>query len=143
MDTTIKSPVKDNSCHSELNLLARSPDSGITQSSPHTPLSFQSQSPVIASQPTTPSPLTRTSPPVLILTIFSQLVLALLHAQETQELYEIFLAGGTESHTSKFYRIFYYLFLYLITKTSKKLAKSFQTNPMLFSAFVLIIIPSI
>ena len=40
MDTTIKSPVKDNSCHSMPNLLASSPDSGIPQSSPHTPLHF-------------------------------------------------------------------------------------------------------
>ena len=61
MDTTIKSPVKDNSCHSTPNLLASSPDSGIPQSSPHTPLSFQSESPVITNQPTTPSPLRRTS----------------------------------------------------------------------------------
>ena len=61
MDTTIKSPVKDNSYHSTPNLLASSPDSGIPQSSPHTPLSFQSESPVITSQPTTPSPLPRTS----------------------------------------------------------------------------------
>ena len=61
MDTTIKSPVKDTSCHSTPNLLASSPDSGIPQSSPHTPLSFQSGSPVITSQPTTPSPLPRTS----------------------------------------------------------------------------------
>ena len=61
MDTTIKSPVKDNSCHSTPNLIASSPDSGIPQSSPHTPLSFQSESPVITSQPTTPGPLPRTS----------------------------------------------------------------------------------
>ena len=56
MDTTITSPVKDNSCHSTPNLLASSPDSGIPQSSPQTPLSFQSESPVITSQPTTPRP---------------------------------------------------------------------------------------
>ena len=61
MDTTIKLPVKDNSCHSTPNLLASSPDSGIPQSSPHTLLSFQSESPVITIQPTTPSPLSRTS----------------------------------------------------------------------------------
>ena len=61
MDTTIKSPVKDNSCHSTPNLSASSPDSGIPQSFPHTPLSFQSESPVITSQPTTPSPSPRTS----------------------------------------------------------------------------------
>ena len=60
MDTTIKSPVKDNSCHSRPNLSASSPDSGIPQSS-HTPLSFQTESPVITSQPTTPSPLPFTS----------------------------------------------------------------------------------
>ena len=61
MDTTIKSPVKDNSCHSTPNLSASSPDSGIPPSSPHTPLSFQSESPLITSQPTTPSPLPRNS----------------------------------------------------------------------------------
>ena len=60
MDTTIESPVEDNSRHSTPNLLASSPDSGIPQSSPHTPLSFQSESPVITSQPTTPSLLPRT-----------------------------------------------------------------------------------
>ena len=60
MDTTNKSPVEDNSCHSTPNLLATSPDSGIPQSSLHTLLSFQSESPVITSQPTTPSPLPRT-----------------------------------------------------------------------------------
>ena len=61
MDTTIRSPVKDNSCHSTPNLLASSPDSGFPQSSPHTLLSFQSESAVITSQPTTPIPLPRTS----------------------------------------------------------------------------------
>ena len=61
MDTTIKSPLKDNSCHSTPNLLASPPDSGIPQSSPHTPLSFQSASPVITSQPTKPSLLPRTA----------------------------------------------------------------------------------
>ena len=40
---------------------ASSLDSGIPRSSPHTPLSFQSETPVITSQPTTPSPLPRTS----------------------------------------------------------------------------------
>ena len=61
MDTTIKSPVKNNSCQSTPNVLASSPDSGIPKSSPRTPFSFQSESPVIPSQPTTPSPLLRTS----------------------------------------------------------------------------------
>ena len=61
MDTTIKSPVKDNNCHSTPNLLASSPDSGIAQSSPQTLLSFQSESPAITSQPTTPSHLPCTS----------------------------------------------------------------------------------
>ena len=61
MHTTTTSPVKNNSCHSTPNLLASSPDSGIPQSSPHTPLSFQSESPVITRQPTTPIPLPRTS----------------------------------------------------------------------------------
>ena len=60
MDTSFNSPVKDNSCHSTPNPLAGSPDSGIPQSSSHTPLSFQPESPVITSQPTTPSPLPRT-----------------------------------------------------------------------------------
>ena len=61
MNTTIKSPVIDNSCHSTPNLLASSTDSGIPQSSPHTLPSFQPESPVITSQPTIPSPLPRTS----------------------------------------------------------------------------------
>ena len=134
IDTTDRLPLKDNSCHSTPNLLASSPDSGIPQSSPHTPLSFQSESPVITSQPT--HLVLYLALLVVFLTNFSQPVLALSHAQETQELYEIFLASGTESHNSKISLIFYYLFLYLITKTSKKLAKSCQTNPMLFNAFV-------
>ena len=57
METTIKLPVKDNSCHSTPTLSASSPDSGFPQSSPQTHLSFQSESPVITSQPTTPSPV--------------------------------------------------------------------------------------
>ena len=61
MDSTIKSPVEDNSCHSTPTLSASSPDSGIPQSSIGTPLSFQSESPVITSQPITPNPLPRTS----------------------------------------------------------------------------------
>ena len=61
IDTTIKSPVKDDSCHSTPNVLVSSPDSGIPQLSPHTPLSFQWESPVITSQPTTLSPLPRSS----------------------------------------------------------------------------------
>ena len=61
MDTTIKSPVKDNSCHSTPNLLANSPHSGIPLSSLHTPLPFQSESPVITSQPITSCLLPRTS----------------------------------------------------------------------------------
>ena len=60
MDTTIKSPVKYNSCRSTPNFLASSPDSGIPQSSPLTSLSFQPESPVIKSQTTTPGPLPRT-----------------------------------------------------------------------------------
>ena len=61
MDSTIKLPVEDNSCHSTPTLSASSPDSGNPQSSPRNPLSFQSESPVITSQPITPSPLPRTS----------------------------------------------------------------------------------
>ena len=61
MDTTITLPVNDNSSHSTPKFLASSLDSGIPQSSPHTPLSYQPESPVITSQPTTPSPLPRTS----------------------------------------------------------------------------------
>ena len=61
MDTTTTSPVKENSCQSTPNPLASSPDSGIPQSSPHTPLSFQLESPVITSQPTTATRLPRTS----------------------------------------------------------------------------------
>ena len=61
MDRTIKSPDKDNSCHSTPNLIASLPDSDILQSSPDTFFSFQPEPPVISSQPTTPSPLPRTS----------------------------------------------------------------------------------
>ena len=61
MDTTNTSPLNDNSCHSTPNLLASSVDSGVPQSSPHNPLSFQVESPVITSQPTTPSLLSRPS----------------------------------------------------------------------------------
>ena len=39
---------------------------------------------------------------VLIPSTFSQLVLALLHAPDTQELHELLLASCTESHTSQF-----------------------------------------
>ena len=119
MDTTIKSPVKDNSCQSTPNVLASS-DSGIPQSTPHTPLSFQSESPVITSQPSTPSLLPRTSS--INPTNLPQIKLALLHAQETLELYEIFLASGTECHTSIFSHLLlpFHLVLYLITKTSKE-----------------------
>ena len=60
-ETTIKSPVKDNSGLSTLNLLASSPDSGIPQSSPYTPLPFQLESLVVTSQPITLSPLPRSS----------------------------------------------------------------------------------
>ena len=84
MDTTIKSPVKDNSCHSTPNLLASSPDSGILQSSPHSPLSFEMESPVITSQRTTPSSLPNTTNYNAL--TFHQLVLALIQAQETLEL---------------------------------------------------------
>ena len=110
MDTTNKLPVIDNSCHSTPNLSASSPDSGNPQSTPHTPLLFQSEPLVITSQPTTPG----LCPALLVLALltFHQLVLALFHAQETLELYEEFLPSGTESHTSKFSLIFYYRFLY-------------------------------
>ena len=59
--TLLSRLLKDNSCFSTPNLLGISPDSGIPQYSPHTPLSFQPESPVTTSQPTTPSPLPRTS----------------------------------------------------------------------------------
>ena len=61
MDTTFNSPNKDGNSQSTPNYLASSLDSGIPQSSPYTPLSFQLESPVIISQPTTPSFLPRTS----------------------------------------------------------------------------------
>ena len=61
IDTNIKSPVKDKRCHSTVNHLASSTDSGIPQSSFQNPFSFQPESPVITSQPTTPSPLLCTS----------------------------------------------------------------------------------
>ena len=52
MDTTIKSPLKNNICHSTPNRLASSPDSGFPQSFLCTPLSIEPESPVITSQPT-------------------------------------------------------------------------------------------
>ena len=61
IDTTLKLPVKDISCHSTPNLLGNAPDSGTPQPFPHISLSFQLESPVITSEATTPSPLPRTS----------------------------------------------------------------------------------
>ena len=61
MDTIIKSPVKDNSWHSTPNFLTNSLDSGFPQSSLNTPISYQWESLVTTSQPTTPSPLFRTT----------------------------------------------------------------------------------
>ena len=128
MDTTIKSHVKDNSCHSTPNRLSSSPDSGFSQSSPHTPLSFQWESPS-HNKSTGYTPSLCLALLVLTLLTFHQLVLALLHAQETQELYEILFASGTESHTSKSSLIFYYLFLYLIIETSKKTRQVIPNKP--------------
>ena len=62
MNTTYSSPAKCGSAHSTPTFLASSPDSGIPQSSPQTPISFQGESPAITSQPTTPSPLPRNIP---------------------------------------------------------------------------------
>ena len=60
---------------------------------------------------------------VLFIIIFSQLVLALLHAKETRKHYERFLASGTESHISEFSLIFHSISFQplslLITKISK------------------------
>ena len=61
MNMTFNSPAKCDSSHSTSNLLASSPDSGIPQSSAHTPISFQGESPATTSQSTTPSPLPRIS----------------------------------------------------------------------------------
>ena len=60
-DTPIKLPANDNSSHPTPNFLASSPESEIPESSPHYPLPFQPETPVITSQPTTPSTLPRTS----------------------------------------------------------------------------------
>ena len=62
MNTTFNLPAKCGSTHSFPNFLTSSPDSGVPQSSPHTPISFQGESPTITSQPTTPSPLPRNIP---------------------------------------------------------------------------------
>ena len=62
MKTTYSSPAKCGSAHSTPTFLASSPDSGIPQSSPQTPILFQGESPAITSQPTTPSPLPRNIP---------------------------------------------------------------------------------
>ena len=111
-DTTIKPPVKDNSCHSTPNLLASSPDSGIPQSSPHTPLSFQSESPVISSKPTTHSHLPRTSS---INPNNSQ-------STSTGTTPRSRNSGTLRNIPREWYGkpyFFYYLFLYLFTKTTK------------------------
>ena len=123
---SVNSPVEESSCHSTTNLLASSPESGIPQSSPHTHFSFQPKSPVITSQPTAPSLFL--SVLVAFLTPFSQPVLALLHAQETQHLYEILLASGTESYTSNYLSSFT-TFLSLSPIITNKLKKSRQTIP--------------
>ena len=124
MNTTYSSPAKCGSAHSTPNFLASSPDSGIPQSSPQTPISFQGESPAITSQPTTPSPLPRTfsTNPNNIPSNST----AVLHAQETLERYETFLESGTESLTSN---------IIIISLFLLSLAKSLQTNPMQ-SAFV-------
>ena len=60
-DKSFCSPVNDNSCHSTPKFLANSLDSGIAHSSPHTTLSFQLESTILTTQPTTFSPSRRTS----------------------------------------------------------------------------------
>ena len=124
MNTTIRSPVNDNSFHSTPNCLASSPDSGIRQSSLHTPLSFQSEAPVITSQPTTPSPLPRTS----------SIYPTNLPATSTGTNPRSRNAGTSRN----FHREWYGKPTCLSIKHKKlnKLAKSFRTNPMLFNAFV-------
>ena len=140
MDTTFTLPNTDGNSHSTPNYLASSLDSGFPHSSLHIPLSFQSESPRITSQLTTSSLLPRTSS--INPNNFHQQIPALLHAQETPELYEIFPASGTGNHTSEFSLIFYYLSTSFSTnhRKSKKLAKSIQTIPMLFNALVSLII---
>ena len=105
IDTTIKSPVKGNSCHSTPNLVASSPDSGIPQSSPQTLHSFKPESPVITSQPTTPRILSRTSSTNP--TNLPSTSTGTTPRSRKQTLYEKFLAIGTEKHTSKFSLIFH------------------------------------
>ena len=143
LDTTIKSPVKDNSCLSTPNLFASSPDSGFPQSSPHTPLSFQSESPVRTSQPTTPSPLPRTSS-------FNP---TNVPSTSTGTTPRSRTAGTLRNIPRDCYGTpYFYNFSHLLItlslslfnpKNLKKLAKSFQTNPMLFIAFVSFITSSI
>ena len=124
MDTTITLPVKGSSCHSTPNLLASSPDSCIPQSSPHAPLSFQSESPVIISQPTTPSPLARTasSNPNNSQSTCTGTIPRSRNAGTLRNI-------PREWYGKPYFQIFSHLLLLLsllITKTSNNLAKSFK-----------------
>ena len=103
-DMIIKSPPKDNNRHSAPNFLVNSVDCGIAQSSPHLTLHFNwnHQSLLV-------SRLHLALCFALLLKILIPLnrrVLELLHAQETQELYKIFLSNGTKKHTSEFSPMF-------------------------------------
>ena len=100
-DTSTRLLAKGNSWLSTPNPLANSPVSGIQQSSPHTPLSFQSESPVITSQPTAPSSLPRAS--VIIPTYFPSISTGTSPRSRNAGniLQEILPASGTESHISK------------------------------------------
>ena len=99
MDTIFKSPVKDKNCLLTPNLSASSPDSGIQQPSPNTPLSFQSESSVITSHPTSHCLLPRTSG--IDLKNFQSTSTGKTPRSKTQEFYEVSLASGKESHLSK------------------------------------------
>ena len=61
MNASLFSPAKHNGCQLTLKILASSPDSGILQSSPYAPCSFQPQSLVTTSQTTTHSACSRNS----------------------------------------------------------------------------------
>ena len=117
MDTIIKSPVKDNSWHSTPNFLTNSLDSGFPQSSPKTPISYQSESLVTTSQPTTPSPLLRTTSfnPTNLPSTDTGTSPRSTNAETLRNIPREWYG----KHTSKFSLIFYYLFLYQLQKPQK------------------------
>ena len=112
METTFNSPIKYGSSHSTGDYLVGSPDSGVPQSSLHTPFSIQSESPLITSQPTTPSPLPRTSsikPKIFQSTGTGTTPRSRNAGTLPLRNFHRECASGTGSHISKISPIYYYL----------------------------------